>query len=149
MIPLPYKLAIVGAALIGTFFLGREHGLSKYYDYRATVAAEMETLRIENERKREEADANVLAVSESWKRALDHAARNPVVRVQPHSCPGVGSQATGTGLKPDATTGLGLPSAIVDASQCETLINAGVRDASQVLHLQEYINGLCRAYGCE
>ena len=122
----------------------------EYAQYKAEVLANQMAILREIEQKQKDADAALLAVSESWKRALDHAGRNPVVRVLPANCnSGTGTQAPGTGLKPDATAVAGLSSTTVDASQCETLINAGVRDAAQVLHLQADRAALCKVYGCE
>lgn len=121
-----------------------------YSTFKAEVLANQVAILRENEQKQAAADAALLAVSESWKRALDHSRRNPPVRVLHSNCDsGTSAQATGTGLKPDATAVAGLSSTAVDASRCEELINAGVRDAAQVLHLQADREALCRVYACE
>lgn len=122
----------------------------EYAQFKAEVHANQVAILREIERKQAEAEANVLAVSLSWKRVVDHASRNPAVRVlQPNCNQGTGAQAPGIGLKPEATASAGLSSTTVDASRCEELINAGVRDAAMVLHLQADREALCKTYGCE
>jgi len=153
---LPSPTMLMAAVIIGLsisnvilFKLYRSE-VNEYAQFKAEVHANQVAILRENEQKQAAADAALLAVSESWKRALDHSRRNPPVRVLHSNCDsGTGTQVTGTGLKPDATAVAGLSSATVDASRCEELINAGVRDAAQVLHLQADRDALCKVYGCE
>ena len=126
--------------------------VSDYAEYRTNVETQMELLRIERDKKQSEAKRTIADVSRSWASALDHVRRNAnrVVRVQQPKCDsGSGTEAPRPVEGTDATASTGLPSTTVDASRCEELINLGVRDAAQVLHLQADRNALCATYGCE
>lgn len=142
---------IVALSLSNVIFISLYRSTTnEYAKFQADVLATNEQIGIDNERKQTEAERAVLDVSVSWKRALDYSRRNPVVRVlQPHCDSGTSAQATGTGLKPDGTAVAGLSSTAVNAPRCEELINRGVQDAAQVLHLQADRAALCKTYGCE
>lgn len=124
----------------------------EYATFKADVHAAQVAIERDNQQKRAEAEANLLAVSESWSNALDHARRNSPVRVLPSRCDsGTSPQAPGTGLKPDAATAEPRLSATRDVAveECEVRLNNAVIDAAQVLHLQADRQALCNVYGCE
>lgn len=138
------------------YFFGKNEGLKRYYEFKADVEEQQEQIRLDNERKLKEARDAAQLANDGWQAAADYWKRNPVVRVLPGRCDSTASlKATGTVEGLDANAGTRLPdptgNATVEVSvdRCEELIGKGVKDAAHVLHLQQYVNGLCEAYGCE
>lgn len=136
MIPLPYKLAIVGVALVGTFFLGYTKGLEKYHEYRANVASEMELLKLDNQRKLEAMQAVADKAGTDYRLAraeFDRLGR--VIRVQPTTCQGLLPTAPTAASGLDATA----EARTIDPAQCEAYLNAGIEDAAKLMHLQQFL----------
>lgn len=152
LIPPTVLLAITGISVVvaGLFIHLYQGEVHAHAQFKADVSSKQMEIQRENEQKQSEAQSTLLAISDSWKRAYNYSRAHPVVRVLPANCnQGIGTEVTGTGTKPDETSGTGLPSTTVDASRCEELINYGIRDAAQVLHLQADRAALCKVYGCE
>ena len=146
LIPPIYKYSAIAVAvtllLAGTYFTGREHGLSKYHGFRAEVEAAQETLEANAEKARLESERITTDVSLAWQSALDHATRNPrIVRVQaPCNPSGLRPVSSAPGLTPQTTAEHGLGASIhVAVEECEAIANNAVIDAAMVLHLQSWV----------
>lgn len=125
MIPLPYKLAGFAVAAVVIFFLGRENGLSKYYDFKSWVEAEQARAKAESDRVTSE-------TAQGWAAAVDWHRRNPrIVRVRDNCEVQVPGAPTGT----DEAAASGT----INSEQAETYLNQGILDAAQLLHLQDWI----------
>ena len=118
------------------YFTGREHGLEKYYAFKADVESAQEQIRIDNEAKLK-AMANVAGhAAEGWNAALRELDRiGRVVRVQPRRCEGI--------LPTDPTAPPGIDATAetrtISAEQCEAYLTDGIHDAAQLLHLQKFL----------
>ena len=134
MIPLQYQaIAAVGIAII-TFFIGRENGLSKYYDLQSAVELE----RAAAEARAEAINADT---AKGWAAAVDYWRRNPrIVRVQSPNCPLPVPNTTGltTGASEEPRFGA-TSDVVLTVEQCEARINAAVLDAAQLTILQAWI----------
>ena len=131
MIPTQYMIigAVGLACLAGGigYIKGKESGLERYYDYKSSVEATMEVIRLENE-QRVQAMADVAHdATERWEAARIALARNPVVRVRPHSCPGEMPSLSAT---PTVAEGLQASSgeSWITATQCEQIANDSTLD---------------------
>lgn len=135
-------LAVLVASHLFVYFTGREHGLSKYHDFRAQVEVAQATLEADAAKARLESERITTDVSLAWQSALDHAARNPrIVRVQAPCDPsGLRSVSSAPGITAQTAIEPGLGASInVAAEDCEVRLNNAVVDAAMVLHLQSWV----------
>jgi hypothetical protein len=148
LIPLPYKLAAAGVAVIAAgaygFSLGWAWNADDLTECESTVESVREishALEVKNEAIRLEAERVTADVSQRWSAALDHARANPrIVRVQDHSCPGGVPAFPGSTAGLNAANGIAALSATeITAAECETQLNMGYRDASKHEFLMDWI----------
>lgn len=120
--------------------------------YVAAVEAVQEQVRVDNDRKLAEAETATQFTAEGFRAAVDYWRAHPrTVRVLPINCdPGTRAETPSTVWGTDASTAEpAAGAAVLTAGQCEARLNNAILDASQVIWLQTYIAGLCKAYGCE
>ena len=111
--------------------------VNEYSNFKSTVEKESELLRLDNERKLAEINAVTRQVESDYAKARAALAAGPrVVRVR--------SACSGTGILPTLTSpAQGLDATAetrtIDPAQCETYLNAGIADATQLIWLQKFI----------
>jgi hypothetical protein len=134
---MPWIIAIT-ATLTALLFLNLYSGVKdEYSNFKSAVAKESELLRLDNERKLAEINAVTRQVESDYAKARAAMAAGPrVVRVR-DTCSGTGilpaNGTAATGI--DATPSTGT----IDPAQCETYLNAGIADATQLMWLQKFI----------
>ena len=143
--PIPPKYAAVAAILLvshtSAFFIGRDHGSQKYYDFKSAVEAEQAQLKADADAARVESERVARDSADGWGAAVDYWRNHPrtvTVRV-PATC-----DSTGLRSVPTAAPGLDAAaveqghSSEVDVAECEARLNNAVRDAAQLIHLQNW-----------
>jgi hypothetical protein len=141
LVPLPYKIGLIAIAAVAiaafSYSKGYDHANDKYLVFAADVRAQQELLRAEHARKLQAVTAVHRQVEHEYAQARAALAAGPrVVRVR-DTCsgsgilPGVSDAAKGL----DATAEAGA----IDPAQCETYLNAGIADATQLIWLQRFI----------
>lgn len=148
-------VVVIGVAL-AAYFLGREHGLSKYYDYKSAVEAEEAGRALETARTIETMVRATQWASDGWSAARADLARRPVVRVRDvcqekvpaapavPAAPGQldeaaaeprpGSQGVFTPIEPPSSTEI-----VLTVEQCEARVTNAIQDAAQLIWLQDWV----------
>ena len=151
ILPSPMMLmAGVSLALgLSTFMFYRlyQGAVDDYANFKSTVEAHQEQIRIDNDRKLAAA-AHVNATAQAgWKSAVAELDKHKRIRVQPVRCPGampalstaaVGLNVTSQELRSDTAVS-------ITVEQCETVANNASYDAAQVVHLQSWITNQVEA----
>jgi hypothetical protein len=147
LIPLPYKLAAAGVAVIAAgaygFSLGWAWNADDLTECESTVESVREishALEVKNEAIRLEAERVTADVSQRWSAALDHARANPrIVRVH-QDCGGAGGMP---GLSATASGNAGLQASggetWLTANQCERLASDSMIDREWIDLAQEFM----------
>ena len=131
----PWLIAAVCAVSAVMFLNLYRSTNNEFAKFRTDVESQMEIVRIENE-QRLAAMADVAHhATESWESARAALDARPRIRVSNNCSAG--------GLSANATAAPGLDAATqagtIDSRQCETYLNAGVEDAAQLMHLQQFL----------
>jgi hypothetical protein len=123
---IPYILIAVFGATSALFFHLYRSTADVYAQYKANVLAEQE-------RAKRESDKITADVSQAWSDALDHYRNNPrIVRVRDNNCEVPVPRAAN---EPDDTSA----THTISAEQCEAHLNDGIKDATQLIWLIEWV----------
>ena len=113
--------------------------VEEYAQFKSEVVATQNALAAEAERRRIASEQATRDAAEGWKGAVDYwksrAGGIVTVRV-PVGCEGGMRAVLGTAPGAGHASAEPAPSTVVDAAQCETLLNNAVLDAAQVEHLR-------------
>jgi len=130
-IPMPYLYAGIAVVLIAThglaYFQGWQSGMEKYYGYKSKIDAVNARIAVENEQMRREQQRIDEDTRSGWLAAVDYWKRNPVVRVQPHRCPG---EVPGLSTTSSRIAGLQASGgeSWITTDQCEQIANDSTLD---------------------
>ena len=151
ILPNPYFLLAAGIAIAVSFGLGYwrgwQSGMENYYEFKADVEQAQESIRLDTERKM----AAALQINErataGWKSALVELDRAGRIRVQPVRCPAIMPTVPAATSRTDGPAVEYRPDPLdsITIEQCEIRVNNAVRDAVQVVHLQDFINRMHEA----
>ena len=156
---LPSPMLLVGgvAVIFGitTLMFARMYqgAVNDYANYKASVVAQMEQVRIDNEITLAEAHAAVKRNADGWATARADLARSSgSFRVRSDCDKGAVRPATAAGQVADgaaekSATGATAPAPTeFSIPEAESIIHDAANDAGQVIWLQDYINGIQKAY---
>ena len=140
---LPSPTMLMAAVIIGLsisnllFFNLYRSTANEYAQFQADVSAAQEAIRLDNERKLQALAETNRQVADDYAKARAALVAGPrVVRVR-DTCSGSGilPGVSDAAIKPDATAEAGT----IDPAQCETYLNAGIADATQLIWLQQWV----------
>jgi len=149
MIPMQTK-AIIGVTVIAmtagiSYVKGREHGLAKYHDYKATVETANAVLAEQNAERLRSAEANTAHVAELYSSHGAGIARDYLSRLRKaqRDCAGVPATA-GPTAEPDAAAEEPAAGAASYAAICDQTERDAASDALQMLWLQDWVTRVCK-----
>lgn len=153
ILPLPSMLMgglVIALTLISVLFYNLYLGaIDDFSTYRASVEVVQDQIKLDNDRKLAAALETNQRAAAGWRSTLDELSKRPaVIRVRVKDCgAGTATQTTPTATGVDAATAESQSSTEssnateVSGTEAETIIGRGIRDAAQVLWLQDYILG--------